>query len=118
LLWQAATGSIKRLDTLGMLIGLDMDTQYHDAQVQLYPGDTIIYYTDGFTDAANQGGDRFDEENLTRVFEWACQNHYTPQQIQDHLFEQVQQFVGADHRTDDDMTLIVMQIKPDGAIAN
>jgi phosphoserine phosphatase RsbU/P len=86
--------------------------------VQLYPGDTIIYYTDGFTDAANQGGDRFDEENLTRVFEWACQNHYTPQQIQDHLFEQVQQFVGADHRTDDDMTLIVMQIKPDGAIAN
>jgi sigma-B regulation protein RsbU (phosphoserine phosphatase) len=118
LLWQAATGSIKRLDTLGMLIGLDMDTQYHDAQVQLHPGDTIIYYTDGFTDAANQGGDRFDEENLTRVFEWACQNHYTPQQIQDHLFEQVQQFVGMDHRTDDDMTLIVMQIKPDGAIAN
>jgi sigma-B regulation protein RsbU (phosphoserine phosphatase) len=118
LLWQAATGLIKRLDTLGMLIGLDMDTQYHDAQVQLYPGDTLIYYTDGFTDAANQGGDRFDEDNLTRAFEWACQNHYTPQQIQDHLFEQVQQFVGTAHRTDDDMTLIVMQIKPDGAIAN
>lgn len=118
LLWQAATGSIKRLDTLGMLIGLDMDTQYHDAQVQLCPGDTLIYYTDGFTDAANQGGDRFDEDNLTRAFEWACQNHYTPQQIQDHLFEQVQQFIGTDHRTDDDMTLIVMQIKPDGAIAN
>jgi sigma-B regulation protein RsbU (phosphoserine phosphatase) len=118
LLWQAATGSIKRLDTLGMLIGLDMDTQYHDAQVQLCPGDTIIYYTDGFTDAASQGGTRFDEENLIRAFEWACQNHYTPQQIQDYLFEQVQQFVGTAHRTDDDMTLIVMQINPDGAIAS
>ena len=64
LLWQAATHSIKRLDTLGMLIGLDADSKYEDAQVQLYPGDTVIYYTDGFTDAANQNGDRFDEDNL------------------------------------------------------
>lgn len=113
LLWHAATGTIKRLDTLGMLIGLDMDSKYHESQVKLQPGDTIIYYTDGFTDAANQSGERFDEENLERCFQWACRNCSGPQEILDYLFDQVQQFIGADRHNEDDMTLIVMQVKSD-----
>lgn len=81
LLWHAATKTIKRLDTLGMLIGLDAHNQYENAQVQLRSGDTIIYYTDGFTDAASQNGDRFDEENLIRAFGWACKHSLPPQSI-------------------------------------
>ena len=115
LLWQAATGTIKRLDTLGMLIGLDMDSKYHEAQVQLHPGDTIIYYTDGFTDAANPHGDRFDEENLERHFQWACRNCNGPQEILDYLFDQVQQFIGGDRHNADDMTLIVFQVQNEDA---
>ncbi len=115
LLWQAATGTLKRLDTLGMLIGLDMDSKYHEAQVQLQLGDTIMYYTDGFTDAANQSGDRFDEENLARHFQWACQHCNGPQAILEYLFNQVQKFIGPDRHNEDDMTLIVMQVKPEPA---
>jgi sigma-B regulation protein RsbU (phosphoserine phosphatase) len=110
LLWQASTGSLKRLDTLGMLIGLDSDTQYQEGQVQLYPGDTIVYYTDGFTDASNPQGDRFDEENLVAAFQWACQHCSNPQAILDYLFEQVRLFIGPDSQNSDDMTAIVMQI--------
>lgn len=113
LLWQAATKSIKRLDTLGMLIGLDPDTQYYDAQVQLHPGDTLIYYTDGFTDAANQSGDRFDEENLTHAFCWACQHFDGPQEILEYLFSILQQFIGTAKHNEDDMTLIVMRVNPE-----
>lgn len=111
LLWQAATGNIKRLDTWGMLIGLDAESQYEDAHIQLHPGDTIIYYTDGFTDAANQNGDRFDEENLIRKFYWACQHCQGPQAILEYLFEQVYRFVGSANQNKDDMTLIVLQVK-------
>lgn len=111
LLWQAATNTIKRLDTLGMLIGLDADTHYQDAQIQLHPGDVLIYYTDGFTDAASQSGERFDEENLTESFHWACQQFHTPQAILDYLYEKVQRFIGEDNRNSDDMTLIVMQVQ-------
>jgi sigma-B regulation protein RsbU (phosphoserine phosphatase) len=113
LLWQAATGTINRLDTLGMLIGLDMDSKYHEAQVTLQPGDTVMYYTDGFTDAANQNGERFDEDNLARHFQWACGHCSGPQAILDYLFNQVQQFIGADRNNEDDMTLIVMQMQPE-----
>jgi sigma-B regulation protein RsbU (phosphoserine phosphatase) len=111
LLWRAATDAIKRLDTLGMLIGLDVDTPYYDAQVQLHPGDTIIYYTDGFTDAGNQSGDRFDEERLINSFQWACRHCQDPQEILEYLFNQVQQFIGVNRPAEDDMTLIVMKIQ-------
>jgi sigma-B regulation protein RsbU (phosphoserine phosphatase) len=96
-----------------MLIGLDADTRYSEAQVQLYPGDTIIYYTDGFTDAANQQGDRFDEENLQVAFQWACQNCNGAEAILDYIFNQVNEFVGLGSHNIDDMTLVVVQVKPD-----
>ena len=111
LLWQAKSRSIVQLDTVGMLIGLDADSQYDDDQVQLTAGDKIIYYTDGFTDVINQNGDHFDEENLRSAFSWACQQYDSSQAILDYLFEQVEQFIGSGNIHSDDMTLIVMQIK-------
>ena len=112
LLWREATNQLEKLDSWGMLIGLDMESEYEDATVQLAPGDTIIYYTDGFTDAANEVGDRFDEENLCLCFKWACQHLETPDEILDHVFNQVKRFSGANSKGGDDMTSIVMQIKP------
>ncbi|MFN6463349.1 MAG: PP2C family protein-serine/threonine phosphatase [Nostoc sp. DedVER02] len=108
--WHAATKTVSRLDTLGMLIGLDANSQYEDAQVQLEPGDTIIYYTDGLTDAAAAGGDRFDEENFVTGFNTACKYCNGPEEIVDYLFDQVQQFIGDDKQNTDDMTLVVLQI--------
>ncbi len=110
--WHAASQTFSRLDTWGMLIGLDMESEYEDATVQLAPGDTIIYYTDGFTDAVNGNGDRFDEDNLCRAFKWACQNLANPQEILEYLFEEVEQFVGKPSvNNKDDMTLIVMGVQ-------
>ncbi len=111
-LWQAATRKVMRLDTAGMLIGLDVDSQYEDAQVQLAPGDTLIYYTDGLTEAANLSGDRFDEENLISAFERACQRCTGAQPILDYLFNEVLKFIGPGNRNGDDMTLVVMQVQP------
>lgn len=110
-LWQASTQSIQRLDTEGMLIGLEADSQYEDDQIQLDVGDTIIYYTDGFTDVANQKGDRFDEENLIEAFQWACEHRHGSQIILDYLFEKVGEFMGTSNRNGDDMTLVVLQVK-------
>lgn len=111
MLWQAANNSIMQLDTLGMLVGLEIDPEYHEAQVKLNPGDTIIYYTDGFTDAANQNGDRYDEIKLSEAFKFACQNYQEPQEILNYLFAQVKQFVGEGNHNPDDMTLVVMRVK-------
>jgi sigma-B regulation protein RsbU (phosphoserine phosphatase) len=108
--WHAATKTVSRLDTLGMLIGLDANSQYEDAQAQLEPGDTVIYYTDGLTDAAAAGGDRFDEDNFITSFSAACRYCNHPQEIVDYLFDKVQEFIGADRQNTDDMTLVVLKI--------
>nr|WP_232287172.1 GAF domain-containing SpoIIE family protein phosphatase [Crocosphaera watsonii] len=110
-LWQKATQTMEKLDTDGMLIGLDVNSQYEDGQTQLNPGDIILYYTDGFTDAVNQKGRRFDEENLIKVFEEGCQRYDSPQDILDYLFDQIKTFIGSGNNNSDDMTLIVMQVK-------
>ncbi len=107
--WHAATKTVSRLDTFGMLIGLDANNQYEDGQAQLEPGDIILYYTDGLTDAAAASGDRFDEENLVVVFSYACRVCTGPEEILDYLFNQVQQFIGGDKQNTDDMTLVVLQ---------
>jgi Serine phosphatase RsbU, regulator of sigma subunit len=111
MLWQAASNSIVNLDTLGMLIGLEVDSEYNEAQVKLHPGDTIIYYTDGFTDAANKHGDRYDDLKLSQAFKFACQNYQEPQEILDYLFNQVRQFIGEGNHNPDDMTLVVMRLR-------
>jgi sigma-B regulation protein RsbU (phosphoserine phosphatase) len=109
--WQASTNTVHRLDTVGMLVGLDTNSEYEDDSVQLAPGDTVLYYTDGFTDAVNAKGQRFEEENLIDSFQWAAQQQYSPEAIVQHLFERVQAFMGSQKRSVDDMTLVVMQVK-------
>jgi phosphoserine phosphatase RsbU/P len=117
LLWQASTNALRRLDTNGMLIGLAPQNQYQEAEVKLMPGDTIIFYTDGFTDAVNPYGERFEEKNLSQAFLAACQTCQTPQDILTSLFERVQQFTGLQAENNDDMTLIVFKIKPKQVVA-
>jgi phosphoserine phosphatase RsbU/P len=112
LLWRSKTDRIERLDTDGMLIGLDINTEFCESQVQLYPGDTLIYYTDGFTDAADPNGNRFDEENLHQAFYEACHQCKSSQDILDYLFDRVQIFIGRQGVQNDDMTLIVFRVDP------
>ena len=111
LLWKGAAHNIQKLDTEGMLIGLDPDSQYEDGQVQLSSGDVVLYYTDGFTDAVNKKGLRFDEKNLIKVFEEGCQRYKNSQEILDYVFNQIENFVGSENDDNDDMTLVVMQIE-------
>ena len=109
--WHAATKTITRLDTIGMLVGLDANSQYEDAQVKLEAGDVVVYYTDGLTDAAASSGDRFDEENLITAFINACDCYNHPQEILDYIFDRVYNFMGLDRPNTDDMTMIVLQLQ-------
>jgi sigma-B regulation protein RsbU (phosphoserine phosphatase) len=95
---------------MGMLIGLDANSQYENGEAQLEPGDTVIYYTDGLTDAAAASGDRFDEDNFITSFNAACRYCNGPQEIVDYLFDKVEDFIGSERQNTDDMTMVVLQI--------
>ncbi|MEO0852547.1 MAG: PP2C family protein-serine/threonine phosphatase, partial [Cyanobacteria bacterium J06648_11] len=112
-LWySASTGVVSSLDTRGMLIGLTAESQYEAKCVQLEPGDLVVYYTDGITEAANGQGDRFEAEGLIAALERIAPQHADAPAILNELFASVSQFQGSSghlhHR--DDMTLVILKV--------
>jgi serine phosphatase RsbU (regulator of sigma subunit) len=70
---------------------------------QLYPGDTLVLYTDGATEASNPAGDEFGEDRLLEALK---QNReLSSQELLVVLMGQVHQF--SPHEQADDITLIV-----------
>ncbi|WP_309742163.1 SpoIIE family protein phosphatase, partial [Chamaesiphon sp. OTE_20_metabat_361] len=68
-------------------------------------------YPDGFTDAANQVGERFNEENLIYTFHTACKQGLTSQATLDFIVETIASFTGVNKANGDDMTMVVMKVK-------
>jgi serine phosphatase RsbU (regulator of sigma subunit)/catechol 2,3-dioxygenase-like lactoylglutathione lyase family enzyme len=73
-----ADNSCLRLDSTGTLLGLFPQWDSSFAECQLYPGDILALYTDGVTEACNDGGEEFGEnallERLCRYRDASCQN--------------------------------------------
>ena len=110
LLWRADRRSISRLDAAGLLIGLQPEADYGLGEVRLEPGDVLLYYTDGVTEAPGITGDRFDEARLIRALESACRRGEGSQGILTTLFERLDRFVGADRQLEDDASMVVLKV--------
>jgi sigma-B regulation protein RsbU (phosphoserine phosphatase) len=115
LVWRRHAGRVERLDTPGLLIGLQSEAEYGCGELQLEPGDVILYYTDGVTEASGFSGERFDEERLVRAFDAACRAVHGAQTILDRLFERLDRFVGSDRRLEDDASMVVLKVR-DGVV--
>ena len=110
LLWRSERRSISRLDAAGLLIGLQPEADYSSGEVRLEPGDVLLYYTDGVTEAPGITGDRFDEARLIRSLESACRSGEGSQGILNTLFERLDRFVGSDRQLEDDASRRVLKV--------
>jgi len=95
-----------RLDDIGGLpLGIAQDTRYEEAAITLDPGQTVVLYTDGVTDAVSAAGRMFGIEGIERSLT-ECSGE--PQCAINHIRETL-----ADHeqsvRPTDDQTLVVMR---------
>jgi sigma-B regulation protein RsbU (phosphoserine phosphatase) len=61
-------GSVHRLDAVGNLpLGIMPDITFDTAAVTLEPGQTVVLYTDGITEAFGAGGEMFGVEGIERA---------------------------------------------------
>jgi sigma-B regulation protein RsbU (phosphoserine phosphatase) len=67
LLCRAEERVLTRLTLTGIPLGIEADVSFAQRSMQLYPGDVILFYTDGVTDATNTGRQLFGMERLERV---------------------------------------------------
>jgi sigma-B regulation protein RsbU (phosphoserine phosphatase) len=78
----------------------------------LHPGDVIVLYTDGITEAMDADGELFGDAALARVL--ASQHHLDAAGIRERVLRDVKAFVG-DAEPHDDMTMVVIKIDDQGA---
>ncbi len=57
-------GRLRKLHTSGMPVGMIEDAPFQTVQAQLEPGDKIVIFSDGLTEAENAEGQFFDAERL------------------------------------------------------
>jgi len=103
-------GTIERIDTLelGLPIGLDDNISEFISytRIDLNPGDGVVLYTDGITEARNGRKQRYGIEQLCQIISQNWQN--TSEQIKKAIIEDLQQFIGAE-KILDDITLVVLK---------
>ena len=111
LIWRRIRHAVERLDAPGLLIGLQSEAQYGCEQIVLEPGDVLLCYTDGVTEASGLNGERFDEERLVQALQTACRSGGGAQGILDQLFARLDRFVGPDRPLDDDASMVVLKVR-------
>jgi len=57
-------GSVEQLEGGGMILGIMPMAQYTESKVKMEPGDVLVLYSDGVTEAANPKDEEFGEEHL------------------------------------------------------
>ena len=96
---------IRRLETGGVVLGLFDSATFDEETLTLQPGDLVVLFSDGVTEAMNAEGDEFTDDRLI-----ACANAHrgeTPQQILDALLADVHAFCAGEAQSDDVTAVLV-----------
>jgi len=102
-----AHGVVERLESTSTVIGLFPNWKCETRRVTLQPGDLLVIYTDGVTEAADATGDEFGE---ARLIETVCQNReLAPAQLVTKIQDAVQKFSAGEQS--DDLTLVIARAR-------
>ncbi|MGK7917107.1 MAG: SpoIIE family protein phosphatase, partial [Prochloraceae cyanobacterium] len=105
-----AGGQIECIDTmdLGLPIGIDDDiADFIDhITVELNPGDGVVLYTDGITEAFDINKEQYGMERLCNVISQNWQ--YSAPEIKEAVIDDVRRFIG-EQKVFDDITLVVFK---------
>jgi phosphoserine phosphatase RsbU/P len=100
-------GTVLRLDTGGPVIGLMEECAYSQGRVALEPGDLLIGFTDGVSEAMNADDEEWGEERLIDAIR--AHQSVPSRALIDRLMSAADSFVsGAPQH--DDMTLVVVRV--------
>jgi len=92
----------------GIALGVQDEAQYAAASLRLAPGETLLLYTDGATDARNPDGEMFGEQALERAIASAPSG--APRDLVTSIVEAVERFSNG-APPEDDLTLLAVRYR-------
>jgi PAS domain S-box-containing protein len=104
-----ADGTAEPFGQLGSLLGLLEDTELHDCQTRLYPGDILCMFTDGLVEARN-GLELFGSDRVAAML--AELRHLPAERLAAELVNAARHFHGQELA--DDLAVLVLKILPPG----
>lgn len=102
------SGSVRKLLFTGMPLGIEEDATWQEVQIQVDPGDLLLLYTDGVTDATNSQQESFGEGCLIDAMHRRLGEPV--QKVQQGLLADLQSFVGESDQFDDIALLLVRRL--------
>jgi serine phosphatase RsbU (regulator of sigma subunit) len=104
LLRRRSDGTVDELDADGMAVGIVDDAGYEQTEVALEPGDVVLLYTDGVTEARNSAGEQLGEARLKDLLAGA--GGIAPSEVIGRITQAVRDHAGRDQQ--DDVTVVVL----------
>ncbi len=108
LCWRNTRGELQRIQSNGLLLGVEPDSEYPVCSVPLEPSDRFLLYTDGVTETENAAGEEFGDRQLERIVR---NNRLQPaSELSRQVLSEVQRWRPAGVNQQDDITLIVVDV--------
>lgn len=102
-----ADGTVIRLEKGGpAFTRLFRDSAYEECEVELIPGDRLVLFTDGVSEAMDTGGELFGEERIQELV--ADSRELSAHELQQTIVDAASSFSGGE--LEDDLTLVVVQV--------
>src|SRR5262245_27713526 len=107
------TGSkgVRRLEVGGPIVGLFETATFDEETVTMAPGDTLIVFSDGVSEAMSASGEEYGESRIVAVAE--KQAGAAPAELLQALFADVRAFARGAAQSDD-ITAMVLRYQPPG----
>jgi sigma-B regulation protein RsbU (phosphoserine phosphatase) len=100
-------GSFALLEMGGMVLGPDPDARYERGYVVMRPGNVVVIYSDGITEATDTREEQFGIERLKEIV--AANRELSAKALVDLIFQSVEAYSGR-ARPADDQTVVVLRL--------
>jgi sigma-B regulation protein RsbU (phosphoserine phosphatase) len=100
-----SASGVRRLETGGVVLGLFEHAAYDEETIRLQPGDLLVSFSDGVSEAMNEQGEEFSDERLIACV--TANLGKSPSEVLDALFADVRAFCGDADQSDDITAVLV-----------
>ncbi len=105
-------GGVRRLEDGGPVVGLLEFAPYSQASVSLTPGDTVIVFSDGVSEAQDAAGEEFGDDRLLAAVQAA--GAVDAQTLVTRVFDAVKVFTAGTAQGDDITAMVIRYLGPGG----